>query len=93
MTTPMASTSGLIAAADDLILVTGANGFIGSRVVEALLSRGFRNIRCLVRSATSKTDRLLSILAKYPGARIELVEGNLKSRQDCVACARDVRVV
>lgn len=88
-----ASTNRQIVAADDLILVTGANGFIGSRVVEALLSRGFKNLRCLVRSATSKTDRLLSILAKYPGARIELVEGNLKSRHDCVACARDVRVV
>jgi nucleoside-diphosphate-sugar epimerase len=87
------STGRLIASADDLVLVTGANGFIGSRVVETLLSRGFRNIRCLVRSATSKTERLLSIVASYPNARVELVEGNLKSSRDCAACARDVRLV
>jgi FlaA1/EpsC-like NDP-sugar epimerase len=33
----------------DLILVTGASGFIGSRVVHCLLNLGFRNVRCLVR--------------------------------------------
>lgn len=93
MDTQRISTGRPIASADDLVLVTGANGFIGSRVVEALLSRGFRNIRCLVRSASSKTERLLSIVANHPDAHVELVEGNLKSRQDCAACARGVRVV
>ena len=34
---------------DDPILITGANGFIGSRVVETLLGYGFRNLRCFVR--------------------------------------------
>jgi len=84
---------GPVAGPDDLVLVTGANGFIGSRVVEALLSQGFRNIRCLVRSASSRTERLLSIVANHPSARVEILEGNLKSRHDCEAAARDVRLV
>src|SRR5215475_15729202 len=57
---------GLVVAFDDLVLVTGANGFIGSRVVETLLRRGFRNIRCLVRSATNRAEPLQSIIMKYP---------------------------
>jgi len=32
----------------DLVLVTGANGFIGSHLTEALLARGYR-VRCMVR--------------------------------------------
>jgi nucleoside-diphosphate-sugar epimerase len=78
---------------DDLVLVTGANGFIGSRVVEALLSHGFRRIRCLVRSATGQAERLRSLANTHPAAHVELFEGNLKSQADCRAAARDVRVV
>ncbi len=33
---------------DGLVLVTGANGFVGSHLVEALLARGYR-VRCMVR--------------------------------------------
>ena len=40
---------------DDPILVTGAAGFIGSRVVEQLLQRGFRNIRAFVRPSSDLT--------------------------------------
>ncbi len=32
---------------DERILITGAAGFIGSRVVEGLLDRGFRNLSVL----------------------------------------------
>ena len=37
-----------------LVLVTGANGFIGSHLVEALLSRNY-DVRCLVRSTSDLT--------------------------------------
>ena len=33
---------------NDKILVTGASGFIGHRVVAALLDLGFQNLRCLI---------------------------------------------
>jgi hypothetical protein len=37
---------------DDRIPVTGAAGFIGSRVEENFVDRGFRNVVCLVRPSS-----------------------------------------
>ena len=37
--------SDYIISRDERILVTGSNGFIGAKVVEALLEYGFTNIR------------------------------------------------
>lgn len=67
---------------DDLILVTGATGFVGSRVVASLLGRGFRNIRCFTRSSKE---------AHWAG--VQLVRGNLLSRQDCIAATENASVV
>lgn len=77
---------------DDPILVTGANGFIGSCVVEALLARGFRNLRCFVRS-NRNVERLRSIIAASPSAHVEIVEGNLTSSGDATTAAKGVRLV
>src|SRR5438034_7409541 len=38
-----------IASPKDCILVTGSNGFIGSKVVQELLEYGVGNLRCFVR--------------------------------------------
>ncbi len=84
---------GTTAQPDDGILVTGAAGFIGPKVVEALLVRGFRNLRCFVR-ASSKLDALESVLHRYgSGAHVEMVEGNLLSVEDCRRATREVAVI
>jgi nucleoside-diphosphate-sugar epimerase len=83
----------LIAQADDCILVTGAAGFIGSRVVNALLERGFRNIRCLVRPS-SKVTRLDEVLRAHGNtSQVRIVAGNLLSTEDCASIVRDAVIV
>lgn len=54
---------------DDLILVTGASGFLGSAVVRALLARGAR-CRVLVRSASPREN--------LTGLGLDIVEGDLR---------------
>jgi nucleoside-diphosphate-sugar epimerase len=82
-----------IVAPDDLILITGAGGFIGSQVVRSLLDLGFRNLRCFTRP-TSDTTRLQGITRQWAGnARIELFQGNLLSRDDCARATRGVAVI
>src|SRR2546426_6407026 len=83
----------LIIGPDDPILVTGATGFIGVRLVETLLDRGFRNVRCFARPS-SAVARLEAIVAQSgAGSGIEVVKGNLLSREDCAAATKDVAVI
>src|ERR1700733_1221742 len=82
-----------IIAPDDRILVTGAGGFIGSRVVESLVDRGFRNLVCLARPS-SELARIEAILKRRPlGTRIEVLRGNLLRRTDCEAACKEVSVI
>ncbi len=76
----------------DLILVTGANGFIGSRVVRTLLDYGFDKIRCFVRP-TGGSSAIDAIAGEHGSSRIQLVKGNLLSREDCRIAAAGVSVV
>jgi nucleoside-diphosphate-sugar epimerase len=84
---------GFIIGPDDRVLITGAAGFIGERVLQSLLDRGFRNVVCFIR-ATSDLSGIGAIIERQPpGVRIELITGNLLSRQDCEAASRDVAVI
>ena len=77
---------------NEKVLVTGANGFIGSRVVRALLMYGFKRVRCLTRPTTnSKT--LEAIAAEFDSESIEIVRGNLLSVDTCKEVAEGVSVV
>jgi nucleoside-diphosphate-sugar epimerase len=78
---------------DDRILVTGSNGFIGSKVVEKLLRYGFTTVRCLVRPS-SNLDRLKKLLsAGQVGRNVELVTGDLLSRDDCRKASEGVSII
>jgi nucleoside-diphosphate-sugar epimerase len=85
---------------DDLILITGATGFIGSRLVRTLIDLGFRNLRCFARSRSAElffqseafsNDSTDGVLGQ--AARVEVFRGNLLSREDCDAGTRGVSVV
>jgi nucleoside-diphosphate-sugar epimerase len=82
----------MIIGQDDLILVTGATGFIGSRVVGCLLDLGFRNVRCFARPS-SDMARLEAVSRASEGVRVEVARGNLLSREDCLAATEDVAVI
>jgi nucleoside-diphosphate-sugar epimerase len=84
--------SKFIISLDDPILITGSNGFIGSRVVDALLRLGFSNLRCLVRPSSNLTA-LHAVLASAPGTRVEVMQGNLLSREDCAKATSGIRVI
>jgi nucleoside-diphosphate-sugar epimerase len=82
----------LIIEHDDPVLITGAAGFIGSAVVQNLLERGFRNLRCFTRSSKGAL-RLASLAARYPRTGVEVIQGNLLSRDDCRTAAKGVGVI
>src|SRR5437867_5739736 len=77
---------------DDLILVTGATGFVGPRVVVCLLNRGFKNIRCFTRSSNAPANREYFVGHPDRGG-VQWVTGNLLSRKDCITATEDVSVI
>jgi nucleoside-diphosphate-sugar epimerase len=77
---------------DERVLVTGANGFIGARVVQILREYGFRDIRCFVRHS-SRLSRLESILSEPGVTNLQLVKGDLLLRDDCLRATDGVAVV
>lgn len=84
--------SAAIIAPSDRVLVTGAGGFIGVRVVDSLLRRGWTNIGCFVRPS-SDLESLQAVLKQYPDSKAEIISGNLLSRQDCARAVKDAKVV
>ena len=80
-----------IAGCDDVVLITGASGFIGTRLVENLLARGCRHVRCFIRSG--KSSFLDQINISDGRGRVEIVKGNLLNMDDCVAATKNAVAV
>lgn len=91
--TVLAEDLDFIAEKNELILVTGSSGFIGSRLVQRLLDLGFQNVRCFTRPSSNKTrvDALSGLCRN--GALVEVIEGNLLSPEDCIAATQEAAVI
>jgi nucleoside-diphosphate-sugar epimerase len=81
-----------VANRSELILVTGAAGFIGSQVVSLLLHYGFRRLRCLVRPS-SHLRSLTRVIEGQRPAEVEILEGNLLSPSLCAQAVSGVSVI
>jgi len=78
---------------DTQILITGARGFIGKRVVARLLEYGFTKIRCLARPSSNKSGGEIFTASEFEDPRIEFIEGNLLSREDCFKISSDAQII
>ncbi|HEY7322776.1 MAG TPA: NAD-dependent epimerase/dehydratase family protein [Candidatus Binatia bacterium] len=77
----------------DRLLITGSNGFIGTKVVERLLEYGLTSLRCFVRPS-GELENLKRVLSQHSNAKsVELVSGDLLSREDCRRATEDVSVI
>jgi nucleoside-diphosphate-sugar epimerase len=79
-----------IATSEDTMFVSGANGFIGSRVVAALAEHGFKKIRCFVRPTGNHAELERILQSRGCG---EIVRGNLLSQRDCDAAVAGAAII
>lgn len=86
-------TEDFIVSADDKILITGANGFIGTRVVKNLLGRGFTNLCCFVRPGGNTTTLEKSLEKTGRAASETLFRGNLLSPDDARKACSGAKVI
>jgi nucleoside-diphosphate-sugar epimerase len=74
------------------VLVTGAAGFVGSRVVATLLRLGFERVRCGVRRSSDLGLLQTGIPAEHAN-RCQIIEANLLSKEECRQLTADVEIV
>jgi nucleoside-diphosphate-sugar epimerase len=74
------------------VLVTGAAGFVGSRVVGELLRLGFEHVRCGVRRS-SDLGLLQAAIPDGQAHRCQFLETNLLSKEDCRRATQGVEIV
>jgi uncharacterized protein YbjT (DUF2867 family) len=73
------------------VFVTGATGFIGKRVLRALLARGFL-VRCLVRPGSEARLRGFESIDRVPGDVLE-PDGLVASAEGCAALVHLVGII
>jgi dTDP-glucose 4,6-dehydratase len=77
---------------DKNLLLTGAGGFIGSRLVEHLVQEGAR-VRAFVRYNSRGDSGLLRLLPKDVRSKIEIIAGDLRDSQALLEAMRDCEIV
>ncbi len=82
----------MIINSDEPILITGAAGYIGTKVVQTLIDYGCNDLRCFVRPSSDLT-RLHKIISDHSSVNISILKGNLLSKDDCVKAVSDVSVI
>lgn len=74
------------------VLVTGAGGFLGLRVIERLIAHGYQDIRCFLRDP-GKAGALEVLAHQNPAVHLEFCSGNLRSASDCAKAVDGVSMV
>ena len=74
---------------NNIVLVTGGGGFIGSNLCEALLKKGSKVV-CLDNFATGKRENLDQLLKD---SNFTLIEGDIRKIEDCMEATKDVDYV
>ncbi len=74
------------------VLVTGAGGFIGSQLVEALITRG-AHVRAFVRYNSRNDYGLLSLLPSQLSQELEIIAGDLRDAEAIMAAAQKTNVI
>lgn len=74
------------------VLVTGAGGFLGRRIVERLLAHNVLDVRAMLRDP-SKGAALEAVAANFPSAHVELFAADLKNPTQLAAAVADVDLI
>lgn len=74
---------------NNIVLVTGGGGFIGSNLCEALLEKG-NKVFCLDNFATGKRENIKEFIND---SNFTLIEGDIRNLQDCMNATKGVDYV
>lgn len=76
-----------------IIALTGARGAMGSETLKALLADETCGIVRVLVHNTNKTKRFLAPLASKYGDRLQILYGDVRNKEDCLALTKDVDYV
>jgi UDP-N-acetylglucosamine 4-epimerase len=73
------------------ILVTGGAGFIGSHIVECLLSIGAKNVRILDNLSTGSKSNIEPLIKKF--TNLEFVWGDIRNLETCRKACKNIDII
>ena len=73
------------------ILITGGAGFIGSNIVEHLLTNGVKFVRILDNLSTGKKSNIETLIEKYP--QLEFMYGDISNLETCRLAVKNIDII